>query len=527
MYRHDRVPALLEVGRRTFADIAGQGDRAIEAILAEALYHEKKRAEQGPESVPGEQRTFWREAYPAIMDGTPEDRRNVLQHAIDMYAHEIAGHLDPRVFDLSTRLIPAGFTLMLNAVSLRALATRLPRAGKHLSGNIVAQGHTEALKRLHQKGRIVLVPTHASHLDSIVVGWLLYELGLPPFAYGAGLNLFTNPMLSFVMHNNGAYKVDRKKRFDLYKRTLKHYCTVSLEFGYDNLFFPGGTRSRSGAIETHLKLGLLGSALRAYQGNLRARRSRPNLYIIPATLSYHLVLEAETLIDDHLQDVGRSRYIIENDESTRPGRVFEFIRELFSLDSRIYCSFGRPLDPFGNDVDEDGTSRDGRGRPIDIARYVMQDGRLHADDQRDWEYTRLLGERIVERYLEENTVLATQMLAGAMWRLLEEANPDMDFYRIVRTGGRQRVFPRKDVLARLEAMRNAAAESATRGKLHLDPRLSGVPVEEVLDEALRHFSSYHTRPVVEARGDWISAGDPRLVLYYRNRLESTGLLSAP
>ena len=100
-------------------------------------------------------------------------------------------------------------------------------------------------------------------MDSLVLGYAIYRLGLPPVIYGAGLNLFSNPLVGFFMHNLGAYTVDRRKRDPLYKRVLKEYATMTLELGYDNLFFPGGTRSRSGAIERYLKLGLAGVGVRS------------------------------------------------------------------------------------------------------------------------------------------------------------------------------------------------------------------------------------------------------------------------
>ena len=68
--------------------------------------------------------------------------------------------------------------------------------------------------------------------------------GLPPTTYGAGKNLFSNPFISFFMRNLGAYRVDRRLRFELYKDVLKEYSTVLLEHGYHSLFFPGGTRCR-------------------------------------------------------------------------------------------------------------------------------------------------------------------------------------------------------------------------------------------------------------------------------------------
>ena len=102
--------------------------------------------------------------------------------------------------------------------------------------------------------------------------------------------------------------------------------------------------------------GLLGTAVRAYVGNLRARSDKPNLYIVPCTLSYKLVLEAETLIDDYLKEVGKSRYIIEDDEFSRLDRWIAFFRKLVGTEGACVIRFGRPLDPFGNPVDEDGSS---------------------------------------------------------------------------------------------------------------------------------------------------------------------------
>jgi glycerol-3-phosphate O-acyltransferase len=58
---------------------------------------------------------------------------------------------------------------------------------------------------------------------------------------------------------------------------LKEYSTVLLEHGYHSLFFPGGTRSRSGGVERRLKLGLLGTALAAYQNHLRGGQPQRRL----------------------------------------------------------------------------------------------------------------------------------------------------------------------------------------------------------------------------------------------------------
>ncbi len=91
-------------------------------------------------------------------------------------------------------------------------------------------------------------------LPVLAAGYAIYMAGLPPVCYGAGLNLFYNKFLGFFMNRLGAYKVDRRKKHSLYKNVLKEYAAVSMELGYDNLFFPGGTRSRlSPGIKTEAR----------------------------------------------------------------------------------------------------------------------------------------------------------------------------------------------------------------------------------------------------------------------------------
>src|SRR5579872_7106491 len=197
------------------------------------------------------------------------------------------------------------------------------------------------------------------------------------------------------MHNLGAYRVDRRLKHDLYKEVLKAYSCVILERGYHSLFFPGGTRSRSGAVERKLKLGLAGTGVEAMARTAAGGKPRP-VYFVPATINYLLTLEAETLIADFLQEEGKHRYIIEDDESSRPGRVAAFIRKLLGLDAGCVIRFCNPLDCFGNEVDTDGVSHDARGHAVDPLSYLTDvEGRVGHDPARDAQYTRELGDVIV------------------------------------------------------------------------------------------------------------------------------------
>ena len=138
-----------------------------------------------------------------------------------------------------------------------------------------------------------MVPTHFSNLDSILIGWIIHSLGLPAFIYGAGLNLFNIKIFAYFMNSLGAYKVDRRKKNVPYLETLKFYSMLAVQKGAHSIFFPGGTRSRSGMMEKHLKLGLLSSTIEA-QRNLYLEtppgEEVRKIFIVPVTLNYHFVL---------------------------------------------------------------------------------------------------------------------------------------------------------------------------------------------------------------------------------------------
>ena len=328
-------------------------------------------------------------------------------------------------------------------------------------------------------------------------------------------SLFSNPFISFFMHNLGAYRVDRRLRFGLYKEILKEYSTVLLESGYHSLFFPGGTRCRSNEVERHLKLGLLGTTVSAYLGNVRAGAPQKRIYIVPATINYRLVLEAETLIEDYLAETGASRYIITDDEFSRIGRIVEFMRKLLVHEGAVVIRFGRPLDPFGNDVDDDGESRDRAGRRIDPRTYLLdRAGEVAADDQRDAEYTRLLGRRLAAAYPRETVFHATHLLARVVYDAICAAAGTRDVYKLLRRPPGHEL-PVADAIRALGALRQRIAAEPNAGRLH--QRVAEAGDAAIVDDAVRALAGYHRHPVVTRHGEMLQVGDLKLVYYYQNR----------
>jgi glycerol-3-phosphate O-acyltransferase len=513
--------------------------RACEAVpdprlaLSEAAFLEVKRQQSSgnDDVVPlGE----WRSLARSLARMSDTDCIWRLREIVGRYARDVAGNFDPRVYRFASRTIaPLIGMLMSPMQTVRHLGSAFDL--RALDGRVVVNGPIGTIRSLTEKGTVIYVPTHLSNLDSVVFGFALERVGLSPATYGAGKNLFTNPALSFFMHNLGAYRIDRRLKHGLYKEVLKAYSCVILERGYHSLFFPGGTRSRSGAVERKLKLGLAGTGVEA-MARTAARGQIRKVFFVPATINYLLTLEAETLIGDFLQEEGKHRYIIEDDESARPGRIAAFMRKLLGLDAGCVVRFSQPLDCFGNRVDDDGISYDARGHAVSPLSYLTDgEGRVCHDPSRDAQYTRELSESIVDAYSRDTVALATHLVAAAAFEKLRDSvtgtvgrptraqsEAAADIFAMLRS--KDDVTVSRSALAEgVERLRDRARDLEARGRIVLGAHLARASGREILDEALRAFSGYHTTPVLEPRGANLVLADTRLIFYYQNRLTSQGL----
>ncbi|MFT3766376.1 MAG: 1-acyl-sn-glycerol-3-phosphate acyltransferase [Minicystis sp.] len=492
--------------------------------LNDAAYHETKRLEGSRR--PDDQRELaeWQKLARSLARMSDADRRKRLRDLCDRYGWDVAGNFNPRVFQVSTRLLPPIVTALLapsNFASLMKTPSKIVSLDA-LTDKVIVEGPIEKLQRIAAMGTCVYVPTHLSNMDSIVFGYALERAGLPPATYGAGKNLFTNPLLSYFMHNLGAYRVDRRIKHNLYKDVLKTYSCVLLERGYHSLFFPGGTRSRSGGVERRLKLGLVGSAMEAYARTIVAGREK-RVFFVPATINYLITLEAETLIADFLSEAGKGRFIIEDDESTRLARVGSFAKKLLGMQGSVVIRFGDPIDPFGNAVDGEGVSHDRRGRVVDPATYVKNArGEVVIDHARDTQYTRELGEEICKAYTKDTVIMSTHLVASACFARLRSASPAGDLFTVLRQ--REAVtIPRDDLARDVVRLRDELLAIEREGGVRVGDVVRRASGGDIVEGALRAFAGYHTSPVLRSSPEGIVLCDTNLLFYYQNRLAAHGL----
>ncbi|MCA9671631.1 MAG: 1-acyl-sn-glycerol-3-phosphate acyltransferase [Myxococcales bacterium] len=532
MDARDRQRICREVPQRIVDGVrarAGDDHDYSAALLNETIFAERERLRRKRTPARAEQK-YYDALHRRLLESTPEQQLTLVGELAERFVSQIVGPSSQRVYRAATTVVPAALAMLLNLrepqrlLSLDNITGGLSHqiALASVFGDSSDEG-IAALRALSERGTLIVVPTHVSNLDPMIMAYGLSLAGLPRFQFGGKAELFANRATAFFMHTIGAYRVERKKNAALYKDVLKQYVTRALELGYHNIFFPGGTRSRSGAIESRLKKGLLGTAVGAFTRSLCEARARGDeqlgrpIYIVPCAISYKLVLEAETLIDSHLSAEGQGAYIIEDDELARPTRVASYLSRLVSHGGKITVTLGVPRDIVGNRVDSTGRSLDARGRPVSTRDYVLRDGEPHVDPQRDRVYTDELGERIVEDFRRLDVLRSTHVVASALLDELRRRSPELSIYRLLQTGGETRSLRIEEVhqaTARRVGEIAALADAGPR----LGSDVKGVAAETVVDDALEHFAIYHRRPAARRRGDRVFLDNRNLVAYYANRV---------
>ncbi len=504
--------------------------KALREELAKVLYQERIRLTGKPwKADPPDEAKFWSSIKSKLikmeqLDSTSTiTETELLEEIIDRYANEIVGDFNPRAFGFARAILPQFFGRVLAAAPGKWFKTFAGNV-RTIHEKIPITGDVEKIRHLSTKGTVVVVPTHFSNMDSIMVGWLLNEMGLPAFTYGAGLNLFSIGLLSFFMSRLGAYKLDRRKKNAIYLETLKLYSTVALQRGAHSIFFPGGTRSRSGQLESKLKLGLLGTAIEAQKLHFKrfSEETAPKLFVVPCVINYHFVLEAQGLINDYLAETGKEKFFRENDEYSTSFKLVRFIYKFLSASSSLSVSFGDVMDVLGNKVDEEGESHNHLGQKIHVKNYFMTNGELKDDEQRDAEYTKILGERIVENYHRYNVVLTSHLVCFTVFELLKKKYAGYDLFTLLRTPANEILLPYAEVTEKVNELKERLKVLNEQKEVQISPELRW-NVDKIIDHGMRNINLYHTASPLTKEGDFIGTEDLKLLYYYHNRLEGYGL----
>ena len=506
------------------------GKNDLREELETTLYLEKLRVKKNPWRVdPLDDYQFWSKVKFDLVElvgnsNAREKEEEILRRIVSRYSNEIAGNFKRSRYKMAREIIKFGFSRLLNATRVKSFGA-LFKNQYTLNDKLQVTGKTGQLRKLAKKGTVVMVPTHFSNLDSILIGWVIHVLGLPAFIYGAGLNLFNIKILAYFMSSLGAYKVDRRKKNPIYLETLKTYSNIAIQQGAHSLFFPGGTRSRSGKIERSLKLGLLGTAMEAQRTIFmnHPNRDGKKIFVVPVTINYNFVLEAPTLINEYLTLKGQERYYVENDEYSTSYKMLKFLVKFFTKGSDISVSIGSGMDLLGNYVDDHGNSIDSKGRIIDTRDYFTSNGKITEDKQREQEYTRRLSDIIVREFHRINRIFASHLVAFTAFNIWRNRYSKLDIYDFLRLPEEELFIDYDDFRHEFKRVRKYILSLKKKKKVNVASHLKG-DLDVVIKTGIENVGMYHSkRPLLLTKDGQIITQDLNTLYYYHNRMDGYDL----
>ena len=468
--------------------------------LINTVYKEKLRiSKKSWKADPPDDKKFWYTIKDKIIafendKNNPKIKDEILPLVIDRYTKEITGNFKRTHHGFAKRLITSFLARLLNTARLRN-----PMGNLNLDSRIQIFGKHKRLRKLSKTGTIVMVPTHFSHLDSALIGWIISYLGLPAFMYGAGLVLYNLRIFAYFFNSLGAYKVDRRKKHFLYLETLKTYTERAIVNGCHNLFYPGGTRSRSGSIEKNLKLGLLGSTLEAQK---ELNKKNKKIYIIPVTFNYQFVLEGPALINQYLsknnKDLGYSNTF----------KIFTFLIKYFTRSNRMAVSFGNPLDIYGNQVDKYGNS--------------INKNNLSLEKNNKSEILNNLSEKIIDELMAGTVVFSSLILSFTSFEIIRRKFRKMDIENIIELPEDELTLNIEKFKIKYKTVLESIKKLSEKKKLKISEELL-LSIDDQIKIGCKNLGLYHAIRPLEFKKDKIIIKNIKMLFYYRNRLDGYGI----
>ncbi|MFC1856413.1 1-acyl-sn-glycerol-3-phosphate acyltransferase [Thermodesulfobacteriota bacterium] len=184
------------------------------------------------------------------------------------------------------------------------------------------------VKNIAKQGPIIFIPCHKSHIDYLILSYLLYTNNMPCPHIAAGKNLSFWP-IGPMFRGGGAFFIRRTfKGSVIYPKVFSEYIYKLLEEGFNIEFFIEGTRSRTGKLLTP-KLGFLSILLNAFKSG-----ACPDMIIVPIFIGYDRILEESS----YLNEIEGAKKEPEN-----IGQVIRARKFLKKKYGRIYIQFHDPI----------------------------------------------------------------------------------------------------------------------------------------------------------------------------------------
>lgn len=184
------------------------------------------------------------------------------------------------------------------------------------------------LTRLARDHEIIYVPCHRSHIDYLLLSFVVYRNGLVPPHIAAGINL-NLPVVGTVLRRGGAFFMRRSFRDNpLYSAVFYEYLHSITTRGFSIEYFVEGGRSRSGRM-LQPRTGMLAMTLRSF-----LRDARKPIAFVPVYVGYEKVIEAGSYIGEGYGDKKKKESVF---------GLLKSLKVLRSHFGQVHVNFGEPI----------------------------------------------------------------------------------------------------------------------------------------------------------------------------------------
>ncbi|MEX2489228.1 MAG: glycerol-3-phosphate 1-O-acyltransferase PlsB [Pseudomonadales bacterium] len=312
---HILVQFSTPVSLRDLVDSEPDQEKQIRKLLRllRVQFNRQKRAIIGPDL------SHRRTLINSIMTSEPVknaidkecERRNEKRSKVEAlafkYANEIASHQSYRVIRMFNLVLTWLWNRLYDGINVN---------------------NVEYLKEHASTCEVVYTPCHRSHVDYLLLSYVLYHNGLMPPHVAAGENL-NLPVVGAFLRRGGAFFMRRSFRGDtLYRTVFDEYLHLMFVRGYSIEYFIEGGRSRSGRALVP-RTGMLSMTIRSFQ----RQPSRP-ICLMPVYFGYERVIEASTYRAELAGDEKKAESLFD---------IVNVVRSLREPFGRVTVNFGKPV----------------------------------------------------------------------------------------------------------------------------------------------------------------------------------------
>jgi glycerol-3-phosphate O-acyltransferase len=233
-------------------------------------------------------------------------RREALKLATD-YAVEIAANYSHVFVAIMARALSWFWTRLYDGVELHNFSQ---------------------LQKIVDGNEVIYVPCHRSHIDYLLLSYVIYYKGyaVPHIAAGINLNM---PVVGGFLRRGGAFYMRRSfKGNALYTMVFMKYLGLMMARGHSIEYFVEGGRSRTGRLLPP-KTGMLSMTLRSY-----LRDPRRPVVFLPVYFGYERLVEGKTYVGEL------------SGKPKEKESIWGMLRALPALKNRfgkVHVSFGEPV----------------------------------------------------------------------------------------------------------------------------------------------------------------------------------------